>query len=140
VTGLSASTTYYFRVTAVNAGGESAATNQASAATSGVTSCHVVLTVNQWNNGFTDGITIQNTGTIAMNPWTLTWTWPGNQKVTQSWESNYKQTGANVTLTNMSYNATIAPGATLSGVGFNGSYHGSNPSPTAFYVNGTLCQ
>jgi large repetitive protein len=44
-TGLSASTTYYFRVTAVNAGGESAATNQANATTAGLFACHVSYSV-----------------------------------------------------------------------------------------------
>jgi len=39
----------------------------------------------------------------------------------------------------MSYNAAITPGATLTGMGFNGSYSGTNNAPTAFYVNGTLC-
>jgi hypothetical protein len=39
----------------------------------------------------------------------------------------------------MSYDATIAPGATLSGLGFNASYSGTNNAPSAFYVNGTLC-
>jgi hypothetical protein len=38
------------------------------------------------------------------------------------------------------WNPTIAPGATLSGIGFNASYSGSNPSPTTFYINGTLCR
>jgi cellulose 1,4-beta-cellobiosidase len=74
-----------------------------------------------------------------MNSWTLTWTWPGNQELTQSWNANYTQSGANVTLTNLSYNGSIAPGKTVTGVGFNGSYGGSNPAPTAFYVNGTVC-
>jgi sugar lactone lactonase YvrE len=139
-TGLNPSTTHYYRVTAVNAGGESAATNQASATTAAVLACHVNYSVtNQWNVGFGGAITIKNTGTTPINSWTLTWTWPGNQRVTQSWNANYTQSGANVTFTNMSYNATIAPGATLSGVGFNASYSGSNPAPTAFSVNGTLC-
>ena len=48
--------------------------------------------------------------------------------------------GANVTMTNMSYNNSIAPGATLSGMGFGASYSGANTPPTAFYVNGTKCQ
>lgn len=74
-----------------------------------------------------------------MTSWTLTWTWPGNQQLTQSGNTNYTQRGANVTLTDMSSNASIAPGATVAGVGFNGSYSGSNLAPTAFYVNGTLC-
>jgi cellulose binding protein with CBM2 domain/Big-like domain-containing protein/fibronectin type III domain protein len=139
-TSLTASTTYYYRVSAVNGGGESAATSQASATTSGTVACHVVYSVsNQWNVGFTGAVTIQNTGTTPIDPWTLTWAYAGNQKLTQSWNANYTQNGPSVTLTNMSYNARISAGATLNGVGFNGSYSGSNPAPTAFYVNGTVC-
>ena len=95
--------------------------------------CHVTYVVTtQWNVGFGTAITIQNTGSVPVNGWNLTWTWPGTQQITQSWNATYSQTGANAKLTNQSYNPTIAPRATLSGVGFNGSWSGSNNSPTAF--------
>ena len=94
----------------------------------------------QSERGFSGtAITIQNTGTSTISNWTLSWTWPGNQQITQAWDATYTQSGANAKLTYMSYDSTIAPGATLSGVGFNGSYSGTNTAPTAFYVNGTLC-
>jgi hypothetical protein len=103
--------------------------------------CHVTYGLtNQWTGGFGAAITIQNTGTTAVNGWSLTWTWAGNQKITQSWDSNYSQTGANAKLTNQSYNAAIASGATISGIGFNASYSGTNTAPAAFSVNGTLCK
>jgi hypothetical protein len=140
-TGLKASTTYYFRVTATDSGGESAATSQANATTTGGGfACHVTYSVStQWNNGFTAGVTIQNTGTVAINSWTLTFAWPGDQAMTESWNANYTESGANVTLTSESYNGQVSAGGTVSGVGFNGSYSGSDPSPSVFYVNGTLC-
>jgi hypothetical protein len=140
-TGLAASTTQYYLVTAQNANGESAPSNQASATTQASGgSCHVVYTVTtQWNVGFGTALTIQNTGTKAINGWQLTWTWAGNQAITESWNANYSQNGKNATLTNASWNAAIGAGATISGMGFNGSYSGSNPAPTAFYLNGTLC-
>jgi hypothetical protein len=139
-TGLGGSTTYYFRVSAVNAGGESADTNQANATTAGGLSCSVSYSVtSQWPGGFGGTFSIKNTGTTTIKDWVLTWTWPGSQTVTQSWDSTYSQTGANITFTYESYDATIAAGATLSGMGFNGNWSGSNVAPTAFYVNGTLC-
>jgi len=138
-TGLSPSTTHYYLVTAQGAL-ESAASNQAGATTQGGLSCHVGYSVTtQWNVGFGTAITIQNTGSTAINGWQLTWTWAGNQQITQSWNSNYSQSGANAKLTNATWNATIGAGQTLSGMGFNASYSGSNPAPAAFYVNGTLC-
>jgi hypothetical protein len=140
-TGLTGSKTYYYRVSAVNSGGESADTNQASATTTGALSCDVTYSVTtQWPGGFGGAFSIKNTGTAPITNWNLTWTWPGSQTVTQAWNANYTQTGANVQFTYESYNATIAAGATLSGMGFNGTWSGSNVAPTAFYVNGTLCQ
>jgi hypothetical protein len=140
-TGLTGSKTYYFRVSAVNSGGESADTNQASATTTGALSCHVTYSVTtQWPGGFGGAFSIKNTGTTAITDWNLTWTWPGTQTLTQAWNANYSQRGTNVNFTYESYNATIAAGATLSGMGFNGTWSGSNVAPTAFYVNGTLCQ
>jgi hypothetical protein len=140
-TGLPASTTQYYVVTAQNANGESAASNQASATTPAGVSCKVTYTVTtQWNVGFGTAITIKNTGSASINGWQLTWTWPGNQQITQSWNSNYSQTGVNAKLTNASWNGTIAAGTTLSGMGFNASYSGSNNNPPAFYLNGTRCQ
>jgi hypothetical protein len=103
--------------------------------------CHVTYAVtSQWNVGFGTAITIKNTGTTPVNGWNLTWTWAGNQKITQSWDATYSQAGANAKLTNVSYDAAIAPGATIGGIGFNASYSGSNPAPAAFYLNGTLCK
>jgi cellulose 1,4-beta-cellobiosidase len=140
-TGLSPSTTHYYLVTAQNSAGESAASNQASATTAAGLSCHVTYSVtSQWNNGFGAALTIKNTGSTTISGWNLTWTWPGNQKITQSWNANYTQTGANASLTNVSNNASIAAGATASGIGFNASYSGTNTAPSAFYVNGTLCK
>ena len=140
-TGLAASTTFYYLVTAQNANGESAPSNQANAKTQAGLACHVDYSVTtQWNVGFGTAITIKNTGSTPINGWSLTWTWAGNQQITQAWNSNYTQSGANATLTNASWNPTIAAGATLSGMGFNASYSGSNPPPAAFYVNGTRCQ
>jgi hypothetical protein len=103
--------------------------------------CHVGYKVtSQWNNGFGTAITIQNTGTTSVNGWNLTWTWAGNQKITEAWDSTYSQSGANAKLVNASYNAAIAPGATITGIGFNASYSGTNTAPTAFSLNGTLCK
>ena len=100
----------------------------------------VYSVLNQWNVGFTAGFTVQNTGSTVINPWTMTFTWPGNQQVTQAWNSNYTQSGQNATFTAASWNRPINPGATITGAGFNATYSGSNVWPTAFFVNGVRCQ
>ena len=43
-----------------------------------------------------------------------------------------------VTATNLSWNASIAPSATVT-VGFNASYSGSDPRPANFTLNGAAC-
>ncbi len=104
-------------------------------------SCKVTYTItNQWPGGFGVNLTITNTGTTAINGWSLKFSFPNGQTITQLWNGSYTQSGANVTITNLSYNATIAPGATLnSPPGFNGSWSGSNSPPTSFTLNGTPC-
>jgi endoglucanase len=142
--GLTAATTYYFLVTAANTNGESGTSNQAMATTQNITTgsaCHVSYVVNsQWNNGFNTSITIQNTGSTPINNWTLTWNWTAGQLITQAWNSNLQSGGPQAVLTNASWNSSIAPGATVSGIGFNASYSTSNPAPGSFYLNGSLCQ
>jgi endoglucanase len=143
-TGLLASTTYYYIVRAADSIGESGNSNRASATTqsgSGGSGCHITyLDQNDWGTGFTGAISIKNTGTTQINGWTLTWTWSGNQQIIQSWNSNYTQTGQNVALTNAVWNGTIGAGDTLTGIGFNANYSGTNHNPTVFHLNGTLCQ
>jgi endo-1,4-beta-xylanase len=101
--------------------------------------CKVTYSVNQWNTGFTANITIANTGTAAVNGWTLKFAFPTTtQSVTQGWSATYSQSGQNVTATNLSYNGNLAAGTSTT-IGFNGSWSGSNPSPTSFTLNGSTC-
>jgi alpha-L-arabinofuranosidase len=100
--------------------------------------CQVHYSVNQWSGGFTASLTITNTGTTALNTWSLTFTFPANQQVTQGWGGIFSQQGANVTVSNTSYNGSLPAGSSVN-PGFNGSWSGSNPSPTAFSLNGAKC-
>ena len=142
-TGLSPSTTYYYIVRAADSAGESGNSNRAHATTlsGGAGGCHITyVDQNDWGTGFTGAISIKNTGSAQINGWTLTWTWSGNQQITQAWNSNYAQSGQNVTLTNATWNPIINPGDTLTGIGFNANYSGTNNNPTVFHLNGMLCQ
>jgi cellulose 1,4-beta-cellobiosidase len=104
--------------------------------------CQVTYTVtNQWPGGFGATFTIQNTSGSAWSSWSLTFTFPASgQQITQLWNGNYTQSGQNVTITNLSYNGSVPSGGTVSSEpGFNGSWTGSNPSPTSFSINGNVC-
>ena len=100
--------------------------------------CKVGYAVNQWPGGFTANMTVTNTGSTAINGWTLVFTFPASQQVTQGWNGIFTQQGSKVTVVNQSYNPTLAPGASLN-PGFNGSWSGSNPAPTSFTLNGVTC-
>jgi hypothetical protein len=104
--------------------------------------CHVTYLLNSaWNaspNGFTAQVTIANSGTTAINGWSLTFTWPGDEVITANFNGGFSQTGANATLTNASYNGAIAPGANITD-GFQGTWTSNHANPTSFKVNGTTC-
>jgi len=104
--------------------------------------CHVIYSItSQWQSGFGTSITIENTGTTAITNWTLTFAFANGQKVTQVWNGNESQSGANVTVTNMSYNGSIPTGGSYNGMGFNGSWNNiTNAAPTSFTINGTVCK
>jgi O-glycosyl hydrolase len=101
--------------------------------------CQVSYTTqSQWAGGFVAGVTITNTGTTPVSGWTLTFTFPGDQKITNAWSGTASQSGENVTISNASYNGTIAPGANTS-AGFQGTWNTSDAAPTSFTLNGAAC-
>jgi endoglucanase len=104
--------------------------------------CHVTYTItNQWPGGFGTTLSIQNTGNAAIQGWTLTWSFPNGQTITQLWNGSVSQSGASVTVRNLSYNGTILAGGTYTGVGFNGTWDGAaNGIPASFAVNGVACE
>ncbi|HLG77621.1 MAG TPA: cellulose binding domain-containing protein, partial [Ktedonobacteraceae bacterium] len=100
---------------------------------------HYAIT-GQWPGGFGADITITNTGTTAWNGWTLTFSFANGQTITQLWNGTVSQSGSSVTVTNVSYNGSVAAGASVSpDPGFNGTWNGTNNAPTAFTLNGMAC-
>ena len=93
----------------------------------------------QWQGGFTAAISIGNSGQVNVDGWTLTFTFGGDQKPDTVWGAGGSQNGGIVTLKNLPYDAAIAPGQTISGVGFTGTWTNSDAAPTGFNLNGTLC-
>ena len=103
-------------------------------------SCSVDYTANNWGgNGFGASMRINNLGD-PLTAWTLTFAFPGNQRVTQGWAGTWAQPqgSQNVTVTNASWNGNIGTGA-FTDIGFNGSFTGTNTNPTSFAINGTPC-
>jgi mannan endo-1,4-beta-mannosidase len=102
--------------------------------------CTVRYNLSDWGSSFNGDVTIRNTGTSAVNGWTLRWTFPGNQVVTNMWNAVPAQSGKQVTATNpASYNTRIPAGGSLN-FGFSGtSVAGTNGVPASFTLNGVTC-
>jgi Glycosyl hydrolase family 12/Cellulose binding domain len=103
-------------------------------------SCTVTYTVARtWPGGLQAQAVLTNTGTRSVSGWTLTWSFAGDQRVSDLWDGNFTQSGRRVSVTNASYDGTIAPSASVT-IGFTGTSTGSDPPPAAFQLNGSGCK
>src|ERR1700730_3224895 len=104
-------------------------------------SCQVDYTLRSaWATGFTADLTLHNTGD-PLTSWTIGFAFAGHQQISQPpWNAGtWSQTGNQVSISNAGWNGNVASGGTVSGVGFNASFSGTNTNPTAFTVNGVAC-
>ncbi|MFI6255099.1 cellulose binding domain-containing protein [Micromonospora zamorensis] len=122
----------------VNGGGGNPTTPPPTTPPPGNAACAVKYTANSWNNGFTADVQITNTGSSAINGWTLTYSLPSGQQVTNAWNATVSQSGSTVTARNTGHNGSVAPGGTAS-FGYQGTLSGSYSSPTSFSLNGATC-
>jgi endoglucanase len=114
-------------------------TSGSGSGTSAPVSCSVAYSLtNSWSGGFQAQVTLTNKGTSGINGWTVAWTFPGDQKISQMWSATFTQTGEAVSAVNQTYDASVAAGASVS-FGFTGTFTSSDANPTAFTVNGTAC-
>jgi cellulose 1,4-beta-cellobiosidase len=97
----------------------------------------VAYSASSWGTGFTANIAVTNLGS-AITSWTLGFDYAGNQQAGQGWNGNVTQSGTHVTITNANYNGSLATNGTAY-PGFNGTYSGTNVNPTAFTLNGVVC-
>jgi lysophospholipase L1-like esterase len=85
--------------------------------------------VSQWGGSFQGEVAVTNTSTSASSAWTTTFTFADGQQVTQSWNATLTQSAAAVTARNVTYNGTLAPGASTS-FGFLATWNNAtNASP-----------
>lgn len=88
---------------------------------------------NDWGSGATVSLTLTNNGP-AISDWTINWTFPGTQQITNMWNASYTQSGSSVTVSNITWNGSISTGGSQT-FGFNISYTGSNNIPSDFQVS-----
>ncbi|MEW9531796.1 cellulose binding domain-containing protein [Microbispora sp. NPDC049125] len=101
-------------------------------------SCQVTYARGAGSGTFNGSVTIKNTGTTPIDGWTVTWTWPGNQQITNAWSATVTQSGTQVTGRDLGYNSYIGPGSSQS-LGFTASFTGTNGIPAQFKVNDIVC-
>jgi acetylxylan esterase len=104
----------------------------------GTGACRVTATVNAWSTGLTESITVSNTGSTPVNGWSLSFTLPAGQTITSGWNATYAPASGAVTAKNVSYNAAIPVGGSVS-IGFQATHTGNTGTPAGFTLNGAAC-
>ncbi|WP_320775809.1 cellulase family glycosylhydrolase [Streptomyces sp. CRN 30] len=145
VSGLTADTAYTFAVYAKDAAGNRSArsatvavTTDENTGTPGAACSVGYRVVGEWPGGFQGEITVRNTGTAAVNGWTLGFAFPSGQTITNMWGGTPTQSGSSVSVAAASYTAAIPVNGSVT-VGFTGAKSSANAAPTAFTLNGTSC-
>ena len=77
--------------------------------TNGCTAVYKV--VNSWSDGFQAEVTVTNRGSAPTSGWTVRWTLPSGQAITQLWNGTLTTSGSTVTVKNAAWNGTVAIGA-----------------------------
>lgn len=82
---------------------------------------------NSWPGGFQGAVRV-TAGSAAISGWTVTWQYANGQSITQYWSTTLTTSGAAVTARNVSYNGTLAAGASTD-FGFLATTTGTNEIP-----------
>jgi hypothetical protein len=96
--------------------------------------------VTTWPGFFQTNLDITNNRSTPLNGWTLQWQFANGQTFQQGWNGTFSQNGATANVANASWNGTLNPGQTLTGVGFNGRWDNiTGAVPPNFTLNGRRC-
>jgi len=91
--------------------------------------CSATMSINNpWPGGFQATVTV-SAGSSAISGWTVRWTLASGQSITQLWSGAMTVSGSAVTVRNLSWNGSLAAGATTS-FGFTANGSPSTPALT----------
>ncbi|WP_408612641.1 cellulose binding domain-containing protein [Glycomyces luteolus] len=85
--------------------------------------------VGDWGSGWQGRVDV-TAGNAALSGWSLTWTWPGSQQVSSSWNVDWQQSGTAVTAGDVGWNGSVAAGQTREAFGFIASGPSAAPKVT----------
>jgi hypothetical protein len=88
-----------------------------------------------WPGGFVGNVAITNGGSTALSGWKAEFDLPSGTAASSPWNAAMAQSGSHYTFTNLSWNGSVAPGASVS-FGFMGSGSGE---PSNCTLNGVSC-
>jgi chitinase len=88
-----------------------------------------------WGSGWEGKYTITNGGTTTLGSWAVAFDLPAGSGISSSWDAQRSQSGNRYTFSNLSWNGSVAPGASVS-FGFIGTGPGS---PANCTLNGASC-
>ncbi|WP_432901622.1 cellulose binding domain-containing protein [Micromonospora matsumotoense] len=66
---------------------------------------------NSWPGGFQADVAVSNSGSTVTTGWRVSWTIGSGQTINQVWNGSLTTGGATATVGNVSYNGSLAPGA-----------------------------
>jgi len=82
---------------------------------------------NAWPGGYQGSVVVTNNSGSAKTGWTVTWTFAGGETIGSLWGGNWTQSGSAVSVTNASWNGSLANGASAT-VGYTANMAGSTPA------------
>jgi hypothetical protein len=94
--------------------------------------------VSSWAGGYSGNYVITNQGSKATTSWDLQFTLPPGSSLTNSWNGDAASSGDEISVTPVSYNADLAPGADII-FGFQVAYTGSYSPPSSCTIYGVAC-
>ncbi|OEV39857.1 hypothetical protein HS99_0002955 [Kitasatospora aureofaciens] len=100
--------------------------------------CRVVYNRNEWSGVMVGNVTVVNNGLGQVNGWSLGFTFPGDNTITNTWNASVSQSGRSVNAQNVSYDATVPQGGSVQW-GFRAAWSSSDADPSAFWFNGASC-
>ena len=97
-----------------------------------------VKVTNSWSGGFQASITVKNTSSAAVNPWSATFSLPSGDTVQSGWNATYTQSGTTVTATAPTWATSLAAGASVE-LGFVANGPSSALPTTGVKLAGAVC-
>ncbi|GIH90285.1 chitinase [Planobispora siamensis] len=94
--------------------------------------------VGDWGSGFEGKYTIKNGTGSTINSWKVEFDLPAGVNVGSFWDATLTRSGQHFTFSNVGWNGTLAPGASVS-FGFLGSPGGAAAVPANCKLNGAAC-